>query len=82
MRSSSSSRCATTCSSVRRCRPLPALPNKHAHAHCASGRPIRPIRPYALAVADRLVGIYKTNNCTKSVAIDPSAFTVPTARVC
>ena len=70
---------------MRRCRPLPAQPNKHAHAHCASGspiRPIRPIRPCALAVADRLVGIYKTNNCTKSVAIDPSAFTVPTARVC
>ena len=33
------------------------------------------------AVADRLVGIYKTNDCTKSVAINPSAFTMPTARV-
>ena len=41
-RSSSSSRCATTCSSF-----------------------------------DRLVGIYKTNNATKSVAIDPAAFTIP-----
>ena len=33
------------------------------------------------AVADRLVGIYKTNDCTKSVAINPSAFTMPMARV-
>lgn len=27
-------------------------------------------------LADRLVGIYKTDNCTKSVAINPAAFTV------
>jgi structural maintenance of chromosome 4 len=25
-------------------------------------------------LADRLVGIYKTNNCTKSVTINPKAF--------
>jgi structural maintenance of chromosome 4 len=25
-------------------------------------------------LADRLVGIYKTNNCTKSITIDPKAF--------
>ena len=27
-------------------------------------------------LADRLVGIYKTHNATKSVAIDPAAFTI------
>ena len=27
-------------------------------------------------LADRLVGIYKTNNTTKTVAINPGAFTV------
>ena len=32
-----------------------------------------------LQLADRLVGIYKTDNCTKSIAINPAAFTVPTA---
>lgn len=25
-------------------------------------------------LADRLVGIYKTNNCTKSITIDPGCF--------
>lgn len=27
-------------------------------------------------LADRLVGIYKTQNATKAVAIDPQAFTI------
>merc|ERR1711934_557593 len=31
------------------------------------------LRNNMFELADRLVGIYKTNNCTKSVAIDPSA---------
>ena len=33
----------------------------------------------ASQLADRLVGIYKTNDCTKSVAINPSSFTMPNA---
>jgi structural maintenance of chromosome 4 len=32
-------------------------------------------------LADRLVGIYKTDNATKSVTINPKAFAVPTADV-
>merc|ERR1711935_767623 len=39
------------------------------------------LRNNMFELADRLVGIYKTNDCTKSVAINPSAFTMPTARV-
>lgn len=27
-------------------------------------------------LADRLVGIYKTDNCTKSITINPGSFTV------
>jgi len=27
-------------------------------------------------LADRLVGIYKTDNCTKSITIDPCSFVV------
>ena len=27
-------------------------------------------------LADRLVGIYKTNNATKSIAINPAAFVI------
>jgi len=34
------------------------------------------LRNNMFELADRLVGIYKTNNCTKSVTIDPSAFGV------
>jgi len=34
------------------------------------------LRNYMFELADRLVGIYKTNNCTKSVTINP-AFFVP-----
>ena len=30
-------------------------------------------------LADRLIGIYKTNDVTKSVAINPKEFTVPAA---
>ena len=28
-------------------------------------------------LADRLVGIYKTHDCTKSVTIDPKSFAIP-----
>jgi len=35
------------------------------------------LRNNMFELADRLVGIYKTNNCTKSVTIDPQAFGVP-----
>jgi structural maintenance of chromosome 4 len=28
--------------------------------------------------ADRLVGIYKTDNCTKSITINPATFVLPT----
>ncbi len=34
------------------------------------------LRNNMFELADRLVGVYKTNNCTKSVAIDPRAFGV------
>jgi structural maintenance of chromosome 4 len=34
------------------------------------------LRNNMFELADRLVGIYKTNNCTKSVTIDPRAFGV------
>ena len=34
------------------------------------------LRNNMFELADRLVGIYKTQNATKSVAIDPSAFTI------
>jgi len=40
------------------------------------------LRNNMFELADRLVGIYKTNDCTKSVAIDPAAFTLPANRVC
>jgi structural maintenance of chromosome 4 len=36
------------------------------------------LRNFMFELADRLVGIYKTNNCTKSVTIDPKAFSIPT----
>jgi len=32
------------------------------------------LRNNMFELADRLVGIYKTNNCTKSITIDPRAF--------
>jgi structural maintenance of chromosome 4 len=32
------------------------------------------LRNNMFELADRLVGIYKTNNCTKSITIDPKAF--------
>lgn len=35
------------------------------------------LRNNMFELADRLVGIYKTHNTTKSVTIDPAAFTVP-----
>jgi len=34
------------------------------------------LRNNMFELADRLVGIYKTNNCTKSITIDPRAFGV------
>ena len=34
------------------------------------------LRSNMFELADRLVGIYKTDNATKSVAIDPHAFVV------
>ena len=34
------------------------------------------LRNNMFELADRLVGIYKTDNCTKSLAINPGAFTV------
>lgn len=34
------------------------------------------LRNNMFELADRLVGIYKTNNCTKSVTVDPRAFNV------
>jgi structural maintenance of chromosome 4 len=34
------------------------------------------LRNNMFELADRLVGIYKTNNCTKSVTINPKAFGV------
>eukprot|EP00178_Gracilaria_changii_P009145 TRINITY_DN26_c0_g2_i2.p1 TRINITY_DN26_c0_g2~~TRINITY_DN26_c0_g2_i2.p1 ORF type:complete len:1315 (-),score=281.26 TRINITY_DN26_c0_g2_i2:477-4421(-) len=36
------------------------------------------LRNNMFELADRLVGIYKTYNTTKSVTIDPSAFSIPT----
>eukprot|EP01122_Echinamoeba_exundans_P003302 TRINITY_DN13421_c0_g1_i1.p1 TRINITY_DN13421_c0_g1~~TRINITY_DN13421_c0_g1_i1.p1 ORF type:complete len:1298 (-),score=460.87 TRINITY_DN13421_c0_g1_i1:81-3887(-) len=38
------------------------------------------LRNYMFELADRLVGIYKTDNCTKSVTINPHAFTVQQAQ--
>jgi hypothetical protein len=35
------------------------------------------LRNYMFELADRLVGIYKTYNCTKSVAINPKSFVAP-----
>lgn len=35
------------------------------------------LRNNMFELADRLVGIYKTHNCTKSVTIDPRAFVLP-----
>ena len=35
------------------------------------------LRNNMFELADRLVGIYKTFNCTKSVAIDPFSITAP-----
>jgi structural maintenance of chromosome 4 len=36
------------------------------------------LRNNMFELADRLVGIYKTNDCTRSVAINPADFTIPT----
>ena len=35
------------------------------------------LRNFMFEIADRLVGIYKTDNQTKSVYIDPSSFALP-----
>eukprot|EP01130_Rhizamoeba_saxonica_P012665 TRINITY_DN5371_c0_g1_i1.p1 TRINITY_DN5371_c0_g1~~TRINITY_DN5371_c0_g1_i1.p1 ORF type:complete len:1083 (-),score=299.78 TRINITY_DN5371_c0_g1_i1:22-2994(-) len=37
------------------------------------------LRNFMFELADRLVGIYKTQNCTKTVTIDPCAFSIPKA---
>jgi structural maintenance of chromosome 4 len=37
------------------------------------------LRTNMFELADRLVGIYKTDNCTKSIAINPGAFSVGSA---
>jgi hypothetical protein len=34
------------------------------------------LRNNMFELADRLVGIYKTDNCTKSITIDPGSFAV------
>ena len=38
------------------------------------------LRNNMFELADHLVGIYKTNNCTKSITIDPRSFVVATAQ--
>lgn len=38
------------------------------------------LRNNMFELADRLVGIYKTHNCTKSITIDPKAFSVEGSR--
>lgn len=35
------------------------------------------LRNNMFEIADRLVGIYKTNNCTGSVTINPKEFVIP-----
>lgn len=35
------------------------------------------LRNYMFELADRLVGIYKINDCTESVAINPADFAAP-----
>jgi len=35
------------------------------------------LRNNMFELADRLVGIYKTNNSTKSVTVNPAAFKIP-----
>jgi len=37
------------------------------------------LRNNMFELADRLIGIYKTDNATKSITIDPSAFVIPVA---
>ena len=39
------------------------------------------LRNNMFELADRLVGIYKTNNCTKSVTINPKAFGVSDTQI-
>merc|ERR1712238_453197 len=39
------------------------------------------LRNNMFGLADRLVGIYKTENCTKSVTIDPKAFSIAAADI-
>lgn len=39
------------------------------------------LRNNMFELADRLVGIYKTENCTKSVTIDPKAFSIAAADI-
>jgi structural maintenance of chromosome 4 len=37
------------------------------------------LRNNMFELADRLVGIYKTNNCTKSISVEPRNMTPPSA---
>lgn len=37
-------------------------------------RPVCSLRNNMFELADRLVGIYKTDNCTKSITINPGSF--------
>lgn len=39
------------------------------------------LRNNMFELADHLVGIYKTNNCTKSITIDPRSFIVAAQQV-
>jgi len=39
------------------------------------------LRNNMFELADRLVGIYKTHNCTKSVAINPNTIPLPAESV-
>lgn len=39
------------------------------------------LRNNMFELADRLVGIYKTDNCTKSVTVNPKKLTIPLQEV-
>lgn len=41
----------------------------------------RSLRNNMFELADRLIGIYKTDNCTKSITINPKSFAVPAPEV-
>ncbi|KAG6545762.1 hypothetical protein Mapa_012723 [Marchantia paleacea] len=39
------------------------------------------LRNNMFELADRLIGIYKTDNCTKSITINPKSFAVPAPEI-